>query len=99
MYSKNKFRKLPTKYQTCTFHPFFYQGGTEKIFLYNVKEMNVSKIIEVPMFVSVVKLIYPEWIMCGHFDGNLSAWNFKTEEITPFKGHHADVLALDVNQV
>ena len=78
---------------------FFYQGGTEKIFLYNVKEMNVSKIIEVPMFVSVVKLIYPEWIMCGHFDGNLSAWNFKTEEITPFKGHHADVLALDVNQV
>ena len=61
--------------------------------------MNVSKIIEVPMFVSVVKLIYSEWIMCGHFDGNLSAWNFKTEEITPFKGHHADVLALDVNQV
>jgi len=37
--------------------------------------------------------------MCGHFDGNLSAWNFKNEEITPSKGHHADVLALDVNQV
>ena len=75
------------------------QGGTEKIFLYNLKENNVSKIIEVPMMVSVVKLIYPKWIICGHFDGNLTAWNFTNEEIVPFKGHHADILAVDINQV
>ena len=54
--------------------------------------------MEVPMFVSVVKLIYPEWIMSGHFDGNLTACNITTGEILPFKGHHADVLSVDVNQ-
>lgn len=50
------------------------------------------------MFVSVVKLIYPERIMCGHFDGNLTSCNITTGEIVLFKGHHADVLSVDVNQ-
>ena len=73
--------------------------GLEQLFLVNFHDMNVVKVIQVPMFVSVVKLLYPKWILVGHFDGNLSLWSFKDETLSPLKGHHADVLALDVNEV
>ena len=74
-------------------------SGNEKVFLFDIKEMNVSKVIDVPMFVSVTKLIHPEWIICGHFDGKLTAWKFQDENLTQFKGHTADVLTVDVNLV
>lgn len=75
------------------------EEGQEKLLLFDLEEMNVVRTVEVPMFVSCVKLIYGEYVIIGHFDGNLSLWNFEDESLASFKGHPADILAVDFNQV
>ena len=74
--------------------------GLERLFLIDIKKKTVKTIIEVPVFVSVLKLMYPTRVICGHFDGNVTVWSlhFGTNIIN-FRGHTADVLSLDVNQV
>ena len=48
----------------------------------------------------MLKLIYPSLVICGHFDGNVTVWNLETgENIVNLRGHTADVLSLDFNQV
>ena len=74
--------------------------GLERLFVINIAEKTVKNVIEVPVFVSVLKLIYPSLVICGHFDGNVTVWNLETgENIVNLRGHTADVLSLDFNQV
>ena len=74
--------------------------GLERLFVINIAEKTVKNVIEVPVFVSVLKLIYPSMVICGHFDGNVTVWNLETgENIVNLRGHTADVLSLDFNKV
>ena len=75
------------------------EEGSEKLFLFDLKEFCLTKTIQVPKLVSVVKLVYPKWIIYGHFDGNLNVWSFTDEIVHVYKGHLADILAVDVNEV
>ena len=81
--------------------------GLERLFLIDIKKKSTKLIIEVPVFVSILKLVYPSFVICGHFDGNVTVWSLENEGEFGFagsnrvnlKGHTADVLSLDVNQV
>ena len=81
--------------------------GLERLFLIDIKKKSTKLIIEVPVFVSILKLVYPSFVICGHFDGCVTVWSLENEGEFGFagsnrvnlKGHTADVLALDVSQV
>lgn len=78
-----------------------YEDTKEKVLIFNLnRDMIVEKVTEIPMFVSVIKLVYPDWVLCGHFDGTITCFPLSSSPtIERIRGHSADVLSLVVNQV
>ena len=73
----------------------------EKVLIFDLnRDMIMEKVIEIPMFVSVIKLVYPDFVLCGHFDGTITCFSLSNSDmIERIRGHSADVLSLVVNQV
>ena len=73
----------------------------EKVLIFDLnRDMIIEKVIEIPMFVSVIKLVYPDFVLCGHFDGTITCFSLSNSDmIERIRGHSADVLSLVVNQV
>ena len=70
----------------------------ERVFIFK-QDLTVEQVFDVPMFVSVVKLVYPDLVITGHFDGNISCYDISTSQLDRIRGHSSDVLSLDINQV
>lgn len=71
----------------------------EKLIFFNVKESSICKMLEVPLHVSLVKMKWPKTVICGHFDGSLTSRNLEDNTSHQFRGHSADVLSADFNEV
>ena len=47
----------------------------------------------------MVKLLYPRYVLAGHLDGRITAWDLELENTVDLVGHAGAIFSLDANAV
>jgi len=103
----------PGRFSALDHHRGHIAGGTadsstnpqdeniESVVIWSVEHNRVTVSFPVSSSVSCIKLLYPQLVVCGHFDGTLSS--YQVAGSTPggllqrFRLHTAPVLSLDIS--